>query len=40
LLNPTEMVADVLTTSGLTNLLPIVGSDSEAMAALEAVQRG
>src|SRR5882757_1906575 len=40
LLNPTEMVAVVLTMSGLTNLLPIVRSDSEAMAALETVQRG
>jgi anti-anti-sigma factor len=40
LLNPTEMVAGVLTTSGLTDLLPIVRSDSEAMAALDAVQRG
>src|SRR5258708_6452821 len=40
LLNPTEMVAEVLTESGLNNLLPIVGSDSEAMAALEAAQRG
>jgi len=34
LLNPTEMVAEVLTTSGLTSLLPIVRSDSEAIAAL------
>jgi anti-anti-sigma factor len=40
LLNPTEMVAEVLTTSGLTDLLPIVRSDSEAMAALDAVQHG
>jgi anti-anti-sigma factor len=40
LLNPTDMVAEVLTTSGLTNLLPIVRSDSEAVAALNAaVQR-
>jgi anti-anti-sigma factor len=39
LLNPTEMVAEVLTTSGLTNLLPIVRSDSEAAAALAALQR-
>jgi anti-sigma B factor antagonist len=39
LLNPTEMVAEVLTTSGLTNLLPIVRSDSEAAAALDALQR-
>jgi hypothetical protein len=34
------MVAEVLTTSGLTNLLPIVRSDSEAVAALDAVHRG
>ncbi len=40
LLNPTEMVTEVLTTSGLTNLLPIVRSDSEAAAALDALQRG
>jgi anti-anti-sigma factor len=40
LLNPTDMVAEVLTASGLTNLLPIVRSDSEAVAALNAaVQR-
>jgi anti-anti-sigma factor len=39
LLNPTEMVAEVLTTSGLTSLLPIVRSDSEAAAALDALQR-
>jgi anti-anti-sigma factor len=39
LLNPTEMVAEVLTTSGLTNLLPIVRSDSEADAAI-GLQRG
>ena len=38
LLNPSEMVAEVLTTSGLTNLLPIVRSDSEAVAALDAMQ--
>jgi anti-anti-sigma factor len=36
LLNPTEMVVEVLTSSGLTNLLPIVRSDSEAVAALDA----
>ena len=40
LLNPSEMVAEVLTTSGLTDLLPIVRSDSEAVAALDAMQRG
>src|SRR5258708_2310092 len=40
LLNPTEMVAEVLTTSGLTAMLPIVRSDSEADAALEVLQRG
>jgi stage II sporulation protein AA (anti-sigma F factor antagonist) len=34
LLNPTEMVAEVLATSGLTSLLPIARSDSEAIAAL------
>jgi anti-anti-sigma factor len=39
-LNPTEMVAEVLTSSGLTNLLPIMRSDAEAAAALDAVQRG
>jgi len=39
LLNPSEMVAEVLTTSGLTNLLPIVRSDSEAVAALDSMQR-
>jgi anti-anti-sigma factor len=41
LLNPTDMVAEVLTVSGLTSLLPIVRSDSEAVAALDAaMQRG
>lgn len=40
LLNPTEMVAEVLTNAGLAPLLPIVRSDSEAVAALDAaVQR-
>jgi anti-anti-sigma factor len=38
LLNPSEMVAEVLTISGLTNLLPIVRSDSEALAALDTLQ--
>jgi stage II sporulation protein AA (anti-sigma F factor antagonist) len=41
LLNPTELVTEVLTTSGLTNLLPIVRSESEADAAIgDALQRG
>jgi anti-anti-sigma factor len=40
LLNPSEMVAEVLTTSGLTSLLPIVRSNTEALAALDASQRG
>jgi len=34
LLNPTDMVSEVLTTSGLTTLLPMVRSESEAIAAL------
>ena len=34
LLSPTTLVAEVLTTSGVTELLPIVHSDSEAVAAL------
>jgi anti-anti-sigma factor len=34
LLSPTELVTEVLTTSGLTDLLPIVHSDFEAMTAL------
>jgi anti-anti-sigma factor len=34
LLNPTDMVSEVLTTSGLSNLLPMVPSESEAIAAL------
>jgi anti-sigma B factor antagonist len=40
LLNPTEMVVEVLTTSGLIDLLPIVRSDAEAAAALGTLQRG
>jgi anti-anti-sigma factor len=40
LLNPTEMVEEVLTTSGLTSLLPIARSDSEADAAIDSLQRG
>src|SRR5258708_25436792 len=40
LLNPNDMVAEVLTESGLNNLLPIVRSASESAAALEAAQRG
>jgi anti-anti-sigma factor len=39
LLNPSELVAEVLTTSGLTSLLPIVRSDSEAAAAIDVLQR-
>jgi anti-anti-sigma factor len=38
LLNPSEMVAEVVTTAGLTSLLPIVRSDSEAFAALDALR--
>ena len=34
LLSPTPLVAEVLTTSGLTDLLPIVQSESEALSAL------
>ena len=34
LLNPTDMVTEVLTTSGLATLLPMVRSESEAIAAL------
>jgi anti-sigma B factor antagonist len=34
LLNPTDMVTEVLTTSGLAILLPMVRSESEAIAAL------
>jgi anti-anti-sigma factor len=40
LLNPTELVEVVLVTSGLTNMLPIVRSDSEADAAIDSVRRG
>jgi anti-anti-sigma factor len=40
LLNPSTLVAEVLTTSSLTNLLPIVRSESEAVAALGLSQRG
>jgi anti-anti-sigma factor len=41
LVNPTELVTEVLTTSGLTNLLPIVRSEAEADAAIgDALQRG
>jgi anti-anti-sigma factor len=35
LLNPTEMVADVLTTSGVSTMMDIVHSESEAAAALK-----
>jgi anti-sigma B factor antagonist len=38
LLNPNNMVVEVLTTSGLTNLLPIVHSESEALAAVASSQ--
>jgi anti-anti-sigma factor len=38
LLNPTDMVTEVLTTSGLTDLLPIVRSESEAVAALDGLR--
>ena len=34
LLNPTTLVAEVLITSGLDQLLPIVRSEDEALAAL------
>jgi anti-sigma B factor antagonist len=34
LLNPTSLVAEVLTTSGLTDILPIVHSEAEAMSAV------
>ncbi len=40
LLNPSQTVVEVLTTSGLTDLLPIVRSASEAVAALDASPRG
>jgi hypothetical protein len=35
LLNPTPLVTDVLTTSGLLEILPIVRSEDEARAALQ-----
>lgn len=35
LLNPTPLVTDVLTTSGLLQILPIVRSEDEARAALQ-----
>jgi anti-anti-sigma factor len=34
LVNPTPLVAEVLATSGLTDILPIVHSDAEAVTAL------
>jgi anti-sigma B factor antagonist len=40
LLNPTALVEEVLITQGLTNMLPIFRSDSEAAAAIDTVQRG
>jgi len=36
LLNPTSLVTDVLITTGLQQLLPIVRSEDEALAALRA----
>jgi len=36
LLNPNPMVTDVLTTSGVVDLMPIARSDAEAAAALSA----
>src|SRR5262249_47399914 len=38
LLNPSPLLAEALTTSGVTALLPIVRSDSEAAAALGVSQ--
>jgi anti-anti-sigma factor len=35
LLNPTDLVTEVLKTSGLTKILPIARSEAEAMAAVE-----
>jgi anti-anti-sigma factor len=40
LLNPNTMVVEVLTTSGLTDLLPIVHSESDARAAVGSSQSG
>jgi anti-sigma B factor antagonist len=40
LLSPTALVTEVLTTSGLTDLLPIVQSEAEAAAALDLPPRG
>jgi anti-anti-sigma factor len=40
LLSPTALVTEVLTTSGLTDLLPIVQSDAEALAAIDLAPRG
>jgi stage II sporulation protein AA (anti-sigma F factor antagonist) len=40
LLNPTELVEGMLAASGLTDVLPIVRSDSEADAAIDTVQPG
>jgi anti-anti-sigma factor len=36
LLKPTETVVDILETSGLTDVLPIVTTDEEALAAIAA----
>jgi anti-anti-sigma factor len=38
LLNPTPMVTDVLTTSGVVELMPIAHSEAEAAAALSAAR--
>jgi anti-anti-sigma factor len=40
LLNPSEMVTSALTTSCLAKVLPIARSDSEAVAALDALPHG
>jgi anti-sigma B factor antagonist len=37
-LNPTAMVTDVLTTSGVVELMPIVRSEAEAASALNAAR--
>jgi anti-sigma B factor antagonist len=38
LLSPTQMVADVLTTSGVVELMPIVHSEAEAASVLNAAR--
>jgi anti-anti-sigma regulatory factor len=40
LLNPNDMVTDVLVTSGVSNMMEIVRSESEAEAALKAHTAG